>query len=189
MNFIFVLNRYSILVQKQVLLLLEIFKQVASNGEVNPAPHGSPISSAPDWSGGESSATWRASQSRSAGVNGALLNFFRWEAIWVQAVSPTVQRLLGYDQAPAHPQRSVSVPVHHLPGLLPEPGRHAEAHEGPQARGGAGRLEDRKDLPVRLLRLSRTWTPRKVWGARRHCWGAGEPRNSKAADFSRWKIS
>lgn len=73
-------------------------------------------------------------------------------------MSPTVQRLLGYDQAPAHSQRSLSVPVHHLPGLLPEPGRHAEAHEGPQTRGRAGGLEDRKDLPVRLLRLSRTWT-------------------------------
>ena len=75
-------------------------------------------------------------------------------------MSPTVQRLLGHDQAPAHSQRSVPVPVHRLPGLLPQPGLHAEAHKGPQAGGRAGGLEDRKDLPVRLLRLSRTWTPR-----------------------------
>lgn len=91
---------------------------------------------------------------RGAELNAVFAESCRWEAIRVQAVSPAVSRLLGYDQAPAHSQRSVSVPVHHLPGLLPEPGRHAEAHEGPQAGGRAGRLEDRKDLSVRLLRLS-----------------------------------
>lgn len=85
---------------------------------------------------------------------------YRWEAIWVQDLSPAIQGLLCHDQAPAHPQRSVALPVYHLPGLLPQPGSHAETHEEPQTRGCAPGLEDREDLPVRMLRLSRTYTLR-----------------------------
>lgn len=77
----------------------------------------------------------------------------RWEAIRVQAVPPAIQGLLGHDQAPAHPQRRLALPMHHLPGVLPQPVSHAEAHERPQAGRHPSRLAHREDLPVPLLRL------------------------------------
>lgn len=66
---------------------------------------------------------------------------------------PALTGLLRHDQTPAYPQRRFALPVHHLPGVLPQPLVHAEAHEGPQARGCAPRLEDREDVPVPLLRV------------------------------------
>lgn len=89
------------------------------------------------------------------------LIILRWEAIRVQAVPPAIQGLLGHDQAPAHPQRRLALPMHHLPGLLPQPVRHAEAHEKPQARRRPPRLAHREDLPVPLLCLRpREWMRR-----------------------------
>lgn len=82
-----------------------------------------------------------------------LSSVFRWEAIWVQTVPPAIQGLLRHDQAPAHPQRCLALPMHHLPGVLPQPVSHAEAHERPQARGHPPGLAHREDLPVPLLRL------------------------------------
>lgn len=68
-------------------------------------------------------------------------------------MSPALEGLLGHDQTSAHPQRRLALPVHHLPGVLPQLVHHAEAHEGPQARGHPTRLEDREDLSVPVLCL------------------------------------
>lgn len=68
-------------------------------------------------------------------------------------MSPALEGLLGHDQTSAHPQRRFTLPVHHLPGVLPQLVYHAKAHEGPQARGHPTRLEDREDLSVPVLRL------------------------------------
>lgn len=68
---------------------------------------------------------------------------------------PAFPGLLGHDQAPADAQRRVALPVHHLHGVLPQPVLHAEAHEGPQARGDPARLEDREDLPLPVLCVRR----------------------------------
>lgn len=68
-------------------------------------------------------------------------------------MSPALEGLLGHDQTSAHPQRRFALPVHHLPGVLPQLVHHAEAHEGPQARGHPARLEDREDLSVPVLRV------------------------------------
>lgn len=66
---------------------------------------------------------------------------------------PEIQGLLGHDKAPAHPQWRLALPMHHLPGVLPQPVSHAEAHERPQAGRYPPRLAHREDLPVPLLRL------------------------------------
>lgn len=66
---------------------------------------------------------------------------------------PAIQGLLGHDQAPAHPQRRFTLSVYHLPGVLPQPVSHAEAHERPQARRHPPRLAHREDLPVPVLCL------------------------------------
>lgn len=66
---------------------------------------------------------------------------------------PALPGLLGHDQTSSDPQWRFPLPVHHLPGVLPQPLRHAEAHEGPQTRGDPHRLADREDLSLPLLRL------------------------------------
>lgn len=66
---------------------------------------------------------------------------------------PALPGLLGHDQAPEDAQRCLPLPVHHLHRVLPQPVFHAEAHEGPQARGDPARLEDREDIPVPVLRV------------------------------------
>uniref|UniRef100_A0A4W3GXK6 Zinc finger and BTB domain-containing protein 16-like n=1 Tax=Callorhinchus milii TaxID=7868 RepID=A0A4W3GXK6_CALMI len=64
------------------------------------------------------------------------------------------QRLLRHDQAFTNPQWGLTLPVYHLPGVLPQPVCHAETHEGSQARRHPTRLENRENVPVSVLRLS-----------------------------------
>lgn len=107
-------------------------------------------------------ALWSVWQQSVLGQSDHILFFFspcRWEAFRVQAVSPALEGLLGHDQTSAYPQRRLTLPVHHLPGVLPQLVHHAEAHEGPQARGHPTRLEDREDLSVPVLRLIETEPP------------------------------
>lgn len=94
-------------------------------------------------------------------------------------MSPALEGLLGHDQTPAHPQRRLALPVHHLPGVLPQLVHHAEAHEGPQARGHPARLEDREDLSVPVLRLIEAepciglgWVGIWIRGGRAEGWNA-----------------
>lgn len=106
---------------------------------------------------------------------------FRWEAIRVQAVPPAIQGLLGHDQAPAHPQWRLALPMHHLPGVLPQPVSHAEAHEGPQAWRYPLRLAHREDIPVPLLRL------RRVWGETNEAGGSRELERLEECNRAGWK--
>jgi len=130
-------------------------------------------------------------------VSSPFFVILRWEAIWVQAVPPAIQGLLCHDQAPAHPQWRLTLPMHHLPGVLPQPVSHAEAHERPQARRHPSRLAHREDLPVPLLCLRwEEWMKRvgtglggkgnvmeQIGGIGLDDWGMSMARHSKARGF------
>lgn len=82
------------------------------------------------------------------------LSASRRETLRVPPLWPTLTGLLSHDQAPADSRWVVALPVHGVPGVLQQPGRHAETHQEPHSAGFPPRLEHQQHLPVHLTRLS-----------------------------------
>lgn len=64
--------------------------------------------------------------------------------------------LLSHDQAPSHSQWGLTLPVHGVPGVLQQPGRHAEAHQEPRGAGIPPWLDHQQHLPVQLTYLNQS---------------------------------
>lgn len=65
----------------------------------------------------------------------------RRETLRVSSLWSALAGLLGHDQAPPYSQWGLSLPVHGMPGVLQQPGLHAEAHKEPRGAGLPSRLE------------------------------------------------
>uniref|UniRef100_A0A3Q1C3W0 BTB domain-containing protein n=1 Tax=Amphiprion ocellaris TaxID=80972 RepID=A0A3Q1C3W0_AMPOC len=78
----------------------------------------------------------------------------RGEALRVSPLWPAFPGLFGHDQAPADSRRRGALPVHGLPGVLQQPGGHAETRQDPRGAGLPCRLEHRQHLPVHLPHLN-----------------------------------
>lgn len=80
----------------------------------------------------------------------------RRETLRVSSLRSALAGLLSHDQAPSHSQWGLTLPVHAVPGVLQQPGRHAEAHQEPRGAGVPPWLDHQQHLPVQLTHLNQS---------------------------------
>lgn len=84
----------------------------------------------------------------------SLLCASRGETLWMSSLWSAFTGLLSHDQAPADSRWGCALSVHGLPGILQQPGCHAETHQEPRSTGFPRWLEHQQHLPVHIPHLS-----------------------------------
>lgn len=75
----------------------------------------------------------------------------------------TLTGLLSHDQASANSRWGFTLPVHSVPGVLQQPGHHAETHQVPRSAGFPPWLEHQQHLPLHLTYLSQASPHRCIY--------------------------
>lgn len=83
-----------------------------------------------------------------------LLSVSRGETLWMSSLWSAFTGLLSHDQTPADSRWGRALSVYSLPGVLQQPGRHAETHQEPCSAGLPSWLEHQQHLPVHVPHLS-----------------------------------
>lgn len=92
----------------------------------------------------------------------------RRETLRVSSLRSALAGLLSHDQASPHSQWGLALPVHGVPGVLLQPGRHAETHQEPRGAGIPPWLDHQQHLPLQLTHLKQSSHQLKIKSLK--CW-------------------
>lgn len=86
----------------------------------------------------------------------------RRKALRVSSLRSAFTGLLCHDQAPPYTQWGHTLPVHGVPGVLQQPGCHAEARQEPRGTGIPPRVDHQQHLPIQLQHLNQSSPQPKI---------------------------